>query len=101
MDHDSRWERVQKAYDCMRLGKGIKVRSAAEAIAKSYERSITDEFIEPTCIVSEENMPIATVDDGDGVVFFNFRGTTTRITRAFVEPDFKDFLQTKPNIYYV
>jgi 2,3-bisphosphoglycerate-independent phosphoglycerate mutase len=103
MDRDSRWDRVQRAYECMRLGKGIKVRSAAEAIAKSYERNITDEFIEPTCIVNEENMPIATVDDGDGVIFFNFRGDRPReITRAFVEPDFKDFMRkTKPNIYYV
>lgn len=103
MDRDSRWDRVQKAYDCMRLGKGIKVRSAAEAVAKSYERNVTDEFIEPTCIVNDENMPIATVDDGDGVVFFNFRGDRPReITRAFVEPDFKDFMRkTKPNIYYV
>ena len=103
MDRDSRWDRVQKAYDCMRLGKGIKVHSAAEAIAKSYERNVTDEFIEPACIVNEENMPIATVDDGDGVVFFNFRGDRPReITRAFVEPDFKDFMRkTKPNIYYV
>lgn len=103
MDRDSRWDRVQKAYDCMRLGKGIKVASAAEAVAKSYERNVTDEFIEPTCIVNDENMPIANVDDGDGVVFFNFRGDRPReITRAFVEPDFKDFLRkTKPNIYYV
>jgi len=103
MDRDSRWERVQKAYDCMRMGKGLKASSAAEAVAKSYEKGVTDEFIEPVCVVDNENQPIATIDDGDGVVFFNFRGDRPReITRAFVEPDFKDFMRiSRPNIYYV
>jgi len=102
MDRDSRWDRVQKAYECMRIGKGIKAATAAEAVAKSYEKNVTDEFIEPTYIV-ENNEPTATIDDGDGVIFFNFRGDRPReITRAFVEPDFKDFIRTtKPNIYYV
>ncbi len=103
MDRDSRWDRVQKAYECMRIGKGLKAATAAEAIAKSYEKDVTDEFIEPTCIVNSDNEPTATIDDGDGVIFFNFRGDRPReITRAFVEPDFKDFVRTtKPNIYYV
>jgi len=103
MDRDSRWERVQKAYECMRVGKGLKATSAAEAVAKSYEKEVTDEFIEPTCIVNSENEPIGTIDDGDGVIFFNFRGDRPReITRAFVEPDFKEFIRTsKPKICYV
>jgi 2,3-bisphosphoglycerate-independent phosphoglycerate mutase len=85
------------------MGKGIKAATSAEAIAKSYEKDVTDEFIEPTCIVNSGNEPIATINDGDGVIFFNFRGDRPReITRAFVEPDFKDFIRTtKPNIYYV
>ena len=103
MDRDSRWDRVQKAYECMRFGKGNKARSASEAIAESYKKEVTDEFIEPTSIVNENNEPIATVSDGDGVVFFNFRGDRPReITRAFVSPDFKDFPRTtKAEIYYV
>ncbi|MFH1717223.1 MAG: 2,3-bisphosphoglycerate-independent phosphoglycerate mutase [Planctomycetota bacterium] len=103
MDRDSRWDRVQRAYECMRVGKSIKAASAAEAVAKSYEREVTDEFIEPTCIVNEDGEPIATVDDGDGVVFFNFRGDRPReITRTFVDPDFKEFPRTaKPNIHFV
>jgi len=103
MDRDSRWDRVQKAYECLRTGKGQKAASAAEAIAKSYQNNITDEFIEPTCIVNIDNEPLATVNDGDGIVFFNFRGDRPReITRAFVEPDFKEFVRTtRPNIYYV
>ena len=103
MDRDSRWDRVQKAYDCMRVGKGLKAASAAEAVANSYEKAVTDEFIEPTCIVNEDNEPVATIKDGDGVIFFNFRGDRPReISRAFVEPDFKEFPRTtKPNIYFV
>ncbi len=103
MDRDSRWERVQKAYECMRIGKGNKARSAARAISASYENEVTDEFIEPTCIVNEDDEPIATINDGDGVVFFNFRGDRPReIARALVEPDFKEFARTaKPDIYFV
>jgi len=103
MDRDSRWDRVQRAYECMRRGKGLKAPSASQAVATSYGKQVTDEFIEPTCIVNEDNEPIATIDDGDGVVFFNFRGDRPReITRAFVESDFKEFARTtKPNILYV
>ena len=103
MDRDSRWERVKKAYECMRLGKGLKAAGAAEAVARSYEKGVTDEFIEPTCIVNEDNEPVTTIKDGDGVVFFNFRGDRPReITRGFVEPDFRGFVRTsRPEIYYV
>ncbi len=106
MDRDSRWDRVQKAYECMRVGKsaaGGKAVSAAEAVTKSYEKDVTDEFIEPTSVVSSEDEPLATINDGDGVVFFNFRGDRPReITRAFVELDFKEFPRTtKPDIYFV
>ncbi|OHB76207.1 MAG: phosphoglycerate mutase (2,3-diphosphoglycerate-independent) [Planctomycetes bacterium RBG_16_55_9] len=103
MDRDSRWDRVQKAYECMRFGKGIKAGSAAEAVAKSYERNVTDEFIEPTCIVNDDGEPLAMIDDGDGIIFFNFRGDRPReITRALVMPDFQDFPRAaKPDIRFV
>jgi 2,3-bisphosphoglycerate-independent phosphoglycerate mutase len=103
MDRDSRWERVQKAYECLRVGKGLRARTAGEVIADSYAREVTDEFIEPTAIVNEDNAPIGTVADGDGVIFFNFRGDRPReITRAFVCADFREFSRTtKPDIYYV
>jgi len=103
MDRDSRWERVQKAYECMTVGKGLRAASAGEAIARSYKEDVTDEFIEPTAIVDENNEPIATVNDGDGVIFFNFRGDRPReIVRAFVQPDFKEFARTKrPDTYFV
>jgi len=103
MDRDSRWDRVQKACECLRFGKGVKARSATEAIRSSYEKKVTDEFIEPTAIVNESGEPIASISDGDGVVFFNFRGDRPReLTRVFVDPDFKEFTRTvKPNVYFV
>jgi 2,3-bisphosphoglycerate-independent phosphoglycerate mutase len=103
MDRDSRWDRVQQAYECLRLGKGVKAGSAAEAIKKSYADGVTDEFIRPTCIVDDKNQPVATINNGDGVVFFNFRGDRPReIMRAFVEPDFKEFNRTNlPDIHFV
>jgi len=103
MDRDSRWDRVQKAYECLAIGKGLKAASAAEAVANSYENEVTDEFIEPTCIVNEDSEPIATIEGGDGVIFFNFRGDRPReITRALVGSDFKEFPRTtRPDIYFV
>jgi len=103
MDRDSRWERIQKAYECLTLGKGLKANSASEAIANSYAKQVTDEFIEPTAIVNEDGEPIATIEDNDGVIFFNFRGDRPReITRAFVDPGFEEFIRTaKLDIYYL
>ena len=103
MDRDSRWERVQKAYECMSLGKANKAETVAEAMTKSYENNITDEFVEPVCIVDEDGGPLAKIEDGDGVVFFNFRGDRPReITRAFVDEDFDGFMRTvKPATHFL
>jgi 2,3-bisphosphoglycerate-independent phosphoglycerate mutase len=103
MDRDSRWERVQSAFECLRFGKGKKAKTAKEAMAQSYANNVTDEFVEPTCIVNEDNEPIGKIDNGDSVVFFNFRGDRPReITRAFIDPDFKEFARSAlPDIYYV
>lgn len=103
MDRDSRWDRVQKAYDCLRQGKGERGQSATEVMQTSYDKAITDEFIEPTCLVDDKGQPVATIDDGDGVVFFNFRGDRPReLTRAFVDPEFQGFERpVMPDLYYV
>jgi 2,3-bisphosphoglycerate-independent phosphoglycerate mutase len=103
MDRDSRWDRVQRAYECLRVSKGQKAASAPEAVKSSYENDVTDEFIEPACIVNAEGEPLATIDDGDGVVFFNFRGDRPReLTRTFVDPDFKEFVRpTMPDVCFV
>jgi len=87
MDRDKRWERTEKAYAALVYGAGERASSAAEAVAKSYARQETDEFVRPTVI--NEGAP---VQDGDGIIFFNFRPDRARqITRAFVDEDFSGF----------
>ncbi len=95
MDRDKRWERTQKAYDAMVLGKGHKAGSCDEAINKSYGNDITDEFVEPV-VISKDGKSVVTVDDGDSIIFFNFRPDRARqITRAFVDEDFDGFTRDK------
>ena len=103
MDRDQRWDRVEKAYNCLRSGQGAKAESVQQAMQESYAHDITDEFVEPVCLVGKESQPIAKIDDGDAVIFFNFRGDRPRqITRAFVDPDFSGFDRgKKPDICYV
>ena len=104
MDRDNRWERVQAAYDCMTLGKGPTAASAAQAMALSYENDVTDEFVEPVLITGADNKPKALIEDGDSIIFFNFRGDRPReITRAFVDDDnFQGFVRRiLPKVYYV
>ncbi|NLG84614.1 MAG: 2,3-bisphosphoglycerate-independent phosphoglycerate mutase, partial [Firmicutes bacterium] len=91
MDRDRRWERVEKAYRAMVAGEGEKAASARQAVEKSYANGVTDEFVLPTVIV-EAGRPVATIEPGDGVIFFNFRPDRAReITRAFVDRDFQGF----------
>jgi 2,3-bisphosphoglycerate-independent phosphoglycerate mutase len=102
MDRDKRWERVAEAYKCMTQGIGHKAGSANEAIEASYAKDETDEFIFPTTIVSIDGKPLALVENGDSVIFFNFRGDRPReITRAFVDTPFDGFERAvRPDVYY-
>jgi 2,3-bisphosphoglycerate-independent phosphoglycerate mutase len=87
MDRDHRWERVEKAYDAMVLGKGVQNKDPAAAVAESYQNGVTDEFVLP--VVCDPEGQIAS---GDSVIFFNFRPDRARqITRAFVDPEFDGF----------
>ncbi len=102
MDRDKRWQRVEKAYNAMVRGEGVKSTSAEMAIESSYQKEVFDEFVEPTVICSN-GKPVATIDDNDSVIFYNFRPDRAReITRAIVDKDFKDF-ETKDlkNLYFV
>lgn len=103
MDRDQRWDRVQKAYSCLRYGKGGKAKSVTEAMQASYEKEITDEFVEPTLIMGQDAQPLALVEEGDSVIFYNYRGDRPReITRAFVDPAFTGFDRgKKPDLFYV
>jgi 2,3-bisphosphoglycerate-independent phosphoglycerate mutase len=93
MDRDKRWERVQKAYDVLVQGDGIRKYSAAEAVKQSYEFGKTDEFLLPVVLLDpRSNRPIATFSDGDAVVFCNFRSDRAReITQAITDGEFTGF----------
>ena len=87
MDRDNRFERVEKAYAAMVYGEGEHNACAVDAVAKSYENDVTDEFVIPTVIDGTKR-----ISAGDSVVFFNFRPDRAReITRTFVDPDFSGF----------
>jgi 2,3-bisphosphoglycerate-independent phosphoglycerate mutase len=89
MDRDRRWDRTEKAYKAIVLGKGQTAMSAQDAVESAYARGLTDEFIEP-CVIMPAGRPVATVDDNDAVIFFNFRVDRPRqLTMAFVLPDFE------------
>lgn len=102
MDRDKRWERVQLAYDALTLGKGKEDVDAVKAVEKSYKEGINDEFIIPT-VIKDNNAPVATIDSGDSVIFFNFRPDRAReITRAIVDENFDGFKREKEvKTYYV
>ena len=101
MDRDKRWNRVQKAYDALVFGKGETAGTAINAIESSYQKEVFDEFVEPTVIMNGDK-PVATIEDGDSVIFFNFRPDRARqITRAIVDPEFNEFETKKMNLYFV
>ena len=86
MDRDKRWDRVQKAYDAIACGEGTFEADAAEAVQKSYDAGVTDEFVVPVVCVKN-----AQVRDNDSIIFFNFRPDRAReIARCFVDEDFTD-----------
>ncbi|MCY7421886.1 MAG: 2,3-bisphosphoglycerate-independent phosphoglycerate mutase, partial [Chitinophagaceae bacterium] len=73
MDRDKRWERVKLAYDAMVNGEGVKATDAIAAIEQSYAANVTDEFLKPTVIINEAQEPLATIQNGDALICFNFR----------------------------
>ncbi|HXE95410.1 MAG TPA: 2,3-bisphosphoglycerate-independent phosphoglycerate mutase [Dongiaceae bacterium] len=87
MDRDNRWDRVEKAYNAIVCGEGEKRASAKEAITQSYAAGVHDEFVVPVVVAAN-----ATLNDGDGFIFFNFRSDRAReITRAIALDDFTGF----------
>src|SRR5713101_3112434 len=89
MDRDKRWERTRRAYDLLVHAEGERSKDPVESIKKSYERGVTDEFVEPIVIAREAGEPVAKIQDSDAVIFFNFRPDRARqITKALAVPDF-------------
>ena len=101
MDRDKRWERVKLAYDALVNGEGEKATDAIQAIENSYNSGITDEFIKPTVIINEGQQPLATIENDDVVICFNFRTDRCReITQVLTQTDFPEFGMEKLNLHY-
>ena len=95
MDRDKRWDRTQRAYQLMTQGEGLQGEHAAAALQASYEKGVTDEFVEPVSFV-EPGKPL--IRGGDGILFFNFRADRIRqLIQALMEPDFMGFERTPPS----
>ncbi len=91
MDRDNHWERIQAYYQALTKGEGNKFNSATEAINDSYQKKVYDEEMPPSVIVNNGE-PLATIKQGDSVVFFNFRSDRARqLTQSFVLPKFQRF----------
>ncbi|KUK84284.1 MAG: phosphoglyceromutase [Microgenomates bacterium 39_6] len=96
MDRDNRWERTQKAYRAIVEGQGLSASSAKEAIKQAYQRQETDEFIEPTIIINGPNQTAKTINNGDGIIFFNFRIDRPRqLTKAIILEDLENYQPKK------
>ncbi len=88
MDRDNNWDREEKSYDMLTLGTGIHADDPVKALKESYAGGVTDEFVLPTNIC-ENGKPVALVQEGDSIIFFNFRPDRARqITRAFTQDPF-------------
>lgn len=102
MDRDKRWERIKSAYDLLIHGIGHKTKNYADAIQESYDSNVSDEFIQPIVITDDNSKPLATIQDGDAVICFNFRTDRCReITTVLTQQDFQELNMHKLNLKYV
>ena len=91
MDRDNNWDRVEKAYNALVKGEGVKADDVVKAVADSYAQDVNDEFVVPT-VIEENGKPVATIKANDSVIFFNFRPDRARqITRTFCDESFDKF----------
>lgn len=102
MDRDKRWDRVEKAYNAIVRGEGVLAKDPIQAIEESYQKEVFDEFVVPTVITDANDKPLAKVENGDSVIFFNFRPDRARqLTRAIVDDKFDGFKTDKLDIDFV
>ncbi|MEP6741643.1 MAG: 2,3-bisphosphoglycerate-independent phosphoglycerate mutase [bacterium] len=103
MDRDKRWERTERAFNLLVKGEGQRISDPLTAIRQSYEQGITDEFVMPVVVMNKGGEPVATIQNGDSVIFFNFRADRARqITSALAVPGFDAFAITnRPHVHFV
>lgn len=101
MDRDKRWERIKLAYDALVNGKGIKATDAIQAVENSYQQKITDEFIKPAVIINEAQQPLATIQQGDVALCFNYRTDRCReIAEALTQTDHPEQDMKKLSLHF-
>ena len=102
MDRDKRWERVKEAYDLLVHGTGTPSEDAVASLEASYAQGVTDEFIKPIVMTDAQGAPVATLADGDVVIFFNFRTDRGReLTQALSQEAFHEQNMHPLKLYYV
>src|SRR5690606_7183037 len=105
MDRDKRWDRVEKAYRAMAYGEGPVYSDPLEMIKDSYDHGIFDEFAIPSVMTDADGKPVATVDDEDAVIFYNFRpDRAIQISNVFTNEEFLGFdcgPNMPKNLYFV
>lgn len=95
MDRDNRWERVEKAYRALTKGEGAEYDCPVCGMNDTYKEEVFDEFVKPIIVV-KDGKPVATIQDRDSIIFFNFRPDRAReITRAFCDDEFSGFEREK------
>ena len=96
LDRDKRWTRTEVAYEAIAKGTGEYAPTPYDAVKQAYQKNLTDEFIPPTVITDKNHEPIATIKDGDYVIFFNFReDRIIQLVKAFWDPNFREFPTVK------
>ena len=102
MDRDRRWERIKLAYDLLVNGIGVHSKNAVDSIQDDYNIEITDEFIQPIIMVDDYDRPLATIEENDVIIFFNFRTDRGRqLTEVLTQIDCHEYNMHKLNLYYV
>lgn len=99
MDRDKRWDRVKKSYQAIVYGEGPAYVQARDVLLESYQNGIYDEFIFPSIIKDNDGNPIGSVEEGDAMIFYNFRpDRAIQLSSAFANDDFSAFNRGKKDI---
>ncbi len=102
MDRDQRWERVKLSYDAMVNGIGEKSHDAVKSMQNSYNNGVTDEFVQPIVMASDQEKPVAKIEEEDVIIFFNFRTDRGRqLTRVLTQENFAEFNMHTIPLHYV
>lgn len=102
MDRDKRWERVREAYDLIVKGKGVPTTDPVAAMQASYDSGVTDEFVKPIVVTDEAGKPLAKIEEGDVIIFFNYRNDRAKeLTIVLTQEDMHEYdMHTIPLEYY-